>query len=242
MSPPEERFYRTRTTSAKWVSFTVQVKESDLWIRARRDLSREGYETLYQVRYPVETYIRHHPEFQESLVPLPQDPLAPPLIREMLAAGRQAAVGPMAAVAGAVAEFVGRALQRWSPEIIVENGGDLFLASREPLTVGLFAGKSPLSRRIGLVLPPCPEGVGLCTSSGTVGHSLSFGQADAVTVLSPSAPLADAAATAIGNWVRAGKDIPEALDRARKIAGIEGVLIVIGDQLGIWGQLEIVRF
>ncbi|MBI5585030.1 MAG: UPF0280 family protein [Deltaproteobacteria bacterium] len=240
MSSYEKRFYRTRTASAEWASFTVAVKESDLWIRARRDLSSAGYEALYNVRYPVETYIQQHPEFQEALVPLPPDPLAPALIREMLAAGRQAGVGPMAAVAGAIAEGVGRALQPWSPEIIVENGGDLFLASREPLTVGLYAGKSPLSHRIGVALPPRPEGAGLCTSSGTVGHSLSFGQADAVTVLSVSAALSDAAATAVGNLVRTGKDIPAALDRAQEIAGIEGVLIVIGDQLGIWGQLAIV--
>ena len=241
MARYEERFYRTRTASTEWVSFTVRVKESDLWIRARRDLSREAYEALYQFRYPVEAYIRQHPEFQDSLVPLPPDPLAPALIREMLEAGRLAGVGPMAAVAGAIGEFVGRALQAWSPEIIVENGGDLFLASREPVTVGVYAGESPLSRRIGVALPPRPEGVGICTSSGTVGPSLSFGQADAVTVLAASAALADAAATAVGNRVKTGKDIPEALERAREIPGIEGALIVIGDQLGAWGQLEIVR-
>jgi uncharacterized protein len=236
----EKRFYRTRTAAAEWVSFTVRVKESDLWIRARKDLSREAYEILYQMRYPVETYIRQHPEFRETLVPLGPDPLAPALIREMLQAGRQAGVGPMAAVAGAIAEGVGRALQTWSPEIIVENGGDLFLACREPLTVGLYAGKSPLSGRIGVALPPYPEGVGLCTSSGTVGHSWSFGRADAVTVLAASATLADAAATAVGNGVRTARDIPAALERAQALPGIEGVLVVKGDQMGVWGRLEIV--
>ncbi len=240
MAPYEKRFYRTRTASAAWASFTVQVKESDLWIRARRDLSPQGREALYQCRYPVEIYIRQHPEFQESLVPLAPDPLAPALIQDMLAAGRQAGVGPMAAVAGAIAEGVGRALQVWSPEIVVENGGDLFLASREPLTVGIYAGKSPWSGRLGVALPPCPEGTGLCTSSGTVGHSLSFGKADAVTVLAASAALADAAATAVGNGVRTGKDIPEALERGQAITGVEGLLIVIGEQLGVWGRLEIV--
>ena len=241
MSPYEERFYRTRTASAAWVSFTVQVKESDLWIRARRDLSAEGYAALYRLRYPLETYIRQHPEFQDALVPLPPDPLAPALVQEMLEAGRRAGVGPMAAVAGAIAESVGRELQAGSEEVIVENGGDLFLAGREPLIIGLYAGKSPLSGRIGVALPPRPEGAGVCTSSGTVGPSLSFGQADAVTVVAPSAALADAAATAIGNRVRTGRDIPEALELAQEIPGIEGVLIVIGDQMGIWGGLEIVR-
>lgn len=241
MIPYEKRSYRTRTAAAEWASFTVQVKESDLWIRARKDLSREAYEILYQLRYPLETYIRQHPEFREALVPLGPDPLAPALIREMLQAGRQAGVGPMAAVAGAIAEGLGRALQTWSPEIIIENGGDLFLACREPLTVGLYAGRSPLSNRIGVALPPCLEGVGLCTSSGTVGHSLSFGRADAVTVLAASTALADAAATAVGNGVRTGKDIPAALERGQAIRGVEGLLIVVGEQLGVWGRLEIVR-
>jgi hypothetical protein len=236
----QERFYRTRTASPDWVSFTIQVKESDLWIRARRDLAEEGYERLYRHRQVIEEYIRQHPEFGEALMPLPPDPLAPAIIKEMLAAGRAAGVGPMASVAGAVAQYVGNDLLDLSPEIIIENGGDCFISCRESLTVGLFAGTSPLSRRIGVSLPPSVGSVGLCTSSGTVGHSLSFGRADAVAVLSPSAILADAAATAVGNRVRTRQELPEAIAFAQTIPGVVGVLIVLGDQLGLWGDLEIV--
>jgi ApbE superfamily uncharacterized protein (UPF0280 family) len=236
----QERFYRTRIASSDWVSFTVQVKESDLWIRARRDLAEEAYERLFRHRQGLEEYIRQHPEFEEALTPLPPDPLAPAIIRDMLAAGRTAGVGPMAAVAGAVAQYVGNDLLALSSEIIIENGGDLFIFCRESLTVGLFAGASPLSQRIGVSLPPAAGPVGLCTSSGTVGHSLSFGRADAVTVLSSSAILADAAATAVGNRVRTRQDLSEAIAFAQTIPGVDGVLIVLGDQLGLWGDLEIV--
>ena len=239
MASYQERFYRTRIASPGWVSFTIQVKESDLWIRARRNLAAEGYERLFRHRQTIEEYIRQHPEFGETLTPLPPDPLAPAIIQDMLAAGRAAGVGPMAAVAGAVAQYVGKDLLDLSPEIIIENGGDLFIASGEPLTVGLFAGDSPLSGRIGVSLPPSPGSVGLCTSSGTVGHSLSFGRADAAAVLAPSAILADAAATALGNRVRTRQDLSAALDFARTIPGVDGALLILGDQLALWGTLEI---
>lgn len=240
MARYQERFYRTQTASPGWASFTARVKESDLWIKARRDLAAEAYRSLFRHRYAVEEYIRQHPVFEESLAPLPPDPLAPLLIREMLEAGRRTGVGPMAAVAGAIAERVGRDLLAYSPEVIVENGGDLFVASREPVTVGLYAGASPLSRRIGIAFPERLEPFGLCTSSGTIGHSLSFGRADAVAVLSPSAALSDAAATAIANRIRDRRDISGAIEQAKELSGLEGVLIVVGDQLGVWGQMEIV--
>jgi uncharacterized protein len=236
----QERFYRTRIDAPGWVSFTIQVKESDLWIRARRDLSGPGMDRLFHHRQAIEEYIRQHPEFGEVLTPLPPDPLAPAIIQEMLAAGLAAGVGPMAAVAGAVAQYVGKDLLDLSPDIIIENGGDLFITCGEPLTVGLFAGDSPLSGRIGVSLPPSPGSLGLCTSSGTVGHSLSFGRADAAVVLSPSAILADAAATALGNRVRTRRDLAEALGLAQTIPGVEGALIILGEQLAIWGALEIV--
>jgi ApbE superfamily uncharacterized protein (UPF0280 family) len=236
----QERFYRSKINSPDWVSFTIQVKESDLWVRARKNLSLEGYERVFQHRHSLEVYIQQHPEFKESLEPLESDPLAPPLVQAMLHAGQAAGVGPMAAVAGAIASFVGQDLLAFSPDVIIENGGDLFIACREPLVIGIHAGESALSGRLGIQLPPSDRSVGLCTSSGTVGPSLSFGRADAVTVLSPSAPLSDAVATAVGNRVRTKNDIQSALDWAQAIPEVEGVLIIIGEQLGVWGKLELV--
>jgi len=236
----QERFYRSQINTPDWVSFTIQVKESDLWIRARKDLSAESYERLFQYRHSLEVYIQQHPEFKDSLQPLGQDPLAPPIVQTMLQAGQTAGVGPMAAVAGAIAMFVGQDLLAFSPEVIIENGGDLFIFSQEPLIVGIFAGESPLSGRLGIQLPPSPEPVGLCTSSATVGPSLSFGRADAVTILSSSAALSDAVATGVGNRVRSKNDIQPALEWAQTIPEVEGALIIIGEQMGVWGNLELV--
>jgi uncharacterized protein len=240
MSEYQERFYRSQIQSPHWISFTIQVKETDLWVRARKDLSVEGYERVFQYRHSLETYIQQHPEFKESLTPLELDSLAPPIIQTMLQAGQAAGVGPMAAVAGAIAMFVGQDLLPFSPDVIIENGGDLFIVCNEPMIVGIYAGESALSGRLGIRLAPSNKPVGLCTSSGTVGHSLSFGRADAVTILSPSTALSDAVATEVGNQVRTKNDIQSALDRAQQIPEVEGVLIIIGDQMGVWGGLELV--
>jgi len=146
----------------------------------------------------------------------------------------------MAAVAGTVAEYVSRVLLEYSTEIIVENGGDLYLNTDRELTIGIFAGPSPLSEKIGLKIDPQDMPLSLCTSSGTVGPSLSMGQADAVTVRSHSAALADAAATAIGNMICQVSDIAAGIQAARKIAMLEGILIVKDDQVGAWGDMELV--
>ena len=146
----------------------------------------------------------------------------------------------MAAVAGAMAECVGRDLLAFSRQVIVENGGDLFLKAAPPVVTGIFAGASPLSMKIGLRIDNARDGMGVCTSSGTVGHSLSRGTADAVCVVSRSCALADAAATAIGNRVRCADDIQHAIRFGRSIDGVLGIVIVIGEKLGAWGAVELV--
>ena len=148
-------------------------------------------------------------------------------------------VGPMAAVAGALAERVGRDLLARTDEIIVENGGDIFIKTLHPLTVAVFAGRSPLSLKIGLDIEPANRPMAVCTSSGSVGHSLSKGLADAVCVLSRSCALADAAATAIGNRVRNQKDIQPAIDWGRAVAGVEGILVIMGEKMGMWGRVRL---
>jgi hypothetical protein len=147
----------------------------------------------------------------------------------------------MAAVAGAVAEAVGRDLLQISDEVIVENGGDIYLSTAKERTVGLYAGRSPLSLKVGVLVGPETSPLGICTSSGTVGPSLSFGKADAVCVLSDSAALADAAATSIGNVVRDENDIERGLRRGREIEGVWGIVIVVGDKMGVWGNVRLIR-
>lgn len=147
----------------------------------------------------------------------------------------------MAAVAGAVAEYVGvRCADFTSGEVIVENGGDIFICiERRPLISAIWAGKSPLSGRIGLRITPEATPLGICTSSGTVGHSRSFGTADAVTILSRSTALADAAATAVGNMVKTEMDIDAALEYMGGIKEIIGGVIIKGTRLGAWGGVEL---
>jgi ApbE superfamily uncharacterized protein (UPF0280 family) len=125
---------------------------------------------------------------------------------------------------------------------MVENGGDIFLARKKECVAAIFAGESPLNQKVGVRIPASQMPVGLCTSSGTVGHSLSMGKADSVTVLAPSALLADAAATRLGNEVSAaGKDnINDVLSVARTIPGILGVIIICGKHLGAWGEIDLI--
>ena len=217
------------------------VKETDLYILARTVLEQEAREAIINLRQQLEEYIKGNPLFRTSLVPLPVDERAPKIAKEMLSAAQAAGVGPMAGVAGAMAAFVGAALLAFTPEVVVENGGDIFLQISTERKIGIFAGGSPLSMRVGITVPPEKTPLGVCTSSGTVGPSLSLGRADAVCVISPSATLADAAATALGNMVQGKGDIEQALEAGRKIPGMEGVVIIVGDALGVWGEYELVK-
>ncbi len=235
----EPRTYRTRMARSKLVGFQVAVKETDLWVLAARDFSREVREVVLQERRQLEAYIAQHPEFLPALTPWPDDPFAPPVVREMITAARVVGVGPMAAVAGAIAERVGRALEPLSDEVIVENGGDIYLKVTSPATVSLFAGKSPLSHRVGLRIEPELSPLGVCTSSGTVGPSLSFGRADAACILAPNAALADAAASALGNRVQHAGDIAAALEWVETVPDILGAVVIVGDKLGAWGRVEL---
>ncbi len=240
------RDYRHFHDQADLIAVQVQIQETDLHILASRAVGERATELVLQYRGQLEHYITRCPLFLTSLTPMPLDSLAPPIVQEMLAASGKAVVGPMAAVAGVVAEFVGKTLTAEGvEEIIVENGGDIYLQRLKECTVAIFAGQSPLSYKVGLRLPSALMPVGVCTSSGTIGHSLSFGRADAVTVIARSTALADAAATSIGNEVKATlsaeQGVERALARAREIEGIEGAVVICGKVLGAMGAIELVR-
>ncbi len=240
MTGYEERHYRGQCQSRGLVSFTARVKETDLWIAAERDLAGEAVESVLRHRRGLEIYIQGHPGFLEALEPWPDDPLAPPLVRALIAAGRAAGVGPMAGVAGAIAQAVGQDLLALSQRVVVENGGDVFLAADRDLTVALEAGKSPLSGRLGVAVAAEELPLCVCTSSGTVGHSLSLGRADAATVAAADGALADAVATSLGNRVAQKGDLAPALEWAATVPGIKGALVVLGDKLAAWGDITLV--
>ncbi len=235
----QPKTYRHWVEGKDLAAFTVKIKETDLYIRAAANLQRKARRLVLKYREQIESYIEQNPEFQTSLEPLPSPQDAPRIVREMIEAGQKAGVGPMASVAGAVAEFVGKELLEFSGEVIIENGGDIFLKINATRVVGIYAGDSPLSGKIGLEINPQETPLGICTSSGTVGHSLSFGNADAVVTVAPSAVLADAAATAICNMVKKPADINAAIESGRRISGLKGIVIIIGGDIGVWGSIKL---
>jgi len=192
------------------------------------------------IRGSIESYIGRHPLFLTTLETYQAEAEAPAIVKEMARVSQLTGVGPMAAVAGAIAEAVGRDLLAFSPEVIVENGGDIFLKMSKKRLVGIYAGQSAFTKKIALEIMSKETPLGIGTSSGTVGHSLSLGSADAVVALSSSAALADGAATALGNMVKAADDISKAIEKARNIEGLRGVVIIVGDKMGVWGRVKIV--
>jgi ApbE superfamily uncharacterized protein (UPF0280 family) len=225
--------------TADLVSFQVTLKETELFVRAGKNLRRQTVRLVAKYRDMLERYIRQQPVFLTALQPVTVADTAPDIVKEMAQAAQQTGVGPMAAVAGAIAEFVGQELLPSSPELIIENGGDIYLSSRRERVVGIYAGTSPLTGRIGLVCRGEDTPLGICTSSGTVGHSLSYGRADAVIAVSRSTALADAAATAIGNLIINPEDIPAGIEFAQGIDGLAGVVIIQGEKIGLWGDLQL---
>lgn len=235
----EPRTYRHWIEDKNLIPFNVTVKETDLYIRASSNLKRKAHRLVLKYRGILEKYGARYPSFLTSLEPITVNEDAPQIVRQMAEAAQNTGVGPMAAVAGAIAEFVGRELLAFSPEIIVENGGDIYLNSSERRVIGIYAGESPLTGKIGLEINETDTPLGICTSSGTVGHSLSYGTADAVVAVSRSAVLADAAATAIGNRVKQPDDVTRVIEFAQSIPGLKGVIIIKGDIIGIWGEVKL---
>ena len=236
-----DRTYRDFRPRGNLVAFSTAWKETDLYIKADSNLYEEAREAILRVREQIENYIHKHPDFRTSLTPLPLDPRAPAMVQDMLRAAQVASVGPMAAVAGAVSEYVGKELALLSKEVIVENGGDIYLSTRHPTTVSIFAGPSPLSMRLGLKISPEETPCGVCTSSGTVGPSLSLGRADAVTVLASSTCLADAVATALANRIAVAEDLEPTLEQCKTIPDVQGAVAILGDRIGLWGHVNIVK-
>ncbi len=203
-------------------------------------LQTDALMSILRHRASIEIYLASHPGFQTSFEPLKAMPDAPAIIKSMCAAGQLAGVGPMAAVAGAISQFVGQDLLAFCGEIIVENGGDIFLKTLSPRKVGIHAGSSPFSGRIALLIPGTPNPVGICTSSGTVGHSVSLGRADAAVVVARDAALADAVATAVGNLAKSEACLHRAAGYAAGVPGVLGTLVILGHKMAAWGEIELV--
>ena len=237
----QERFYRNQMLSKNFIQFNVTEFESDLQIISKIDLKTEALSIIKKYRKQLEYYIQSNPSFLKSLTPINAKEDDPDIVKHMCLAASMVNVGPMAAVAGAISEYVGIDLLNYTDEILLENGGDIFLSSKTNKNVLIYAGSSPFSNKIALEIPGNHTPLGICTSSGTLGHSLSFGKADAVVILAKDTLLADAAATSICNMIQSYNDIEPGIAFAKSIYGIEGILIIIGDKMGLWGEINLVR-
>jgi len=236
----QRRFYRDWIKVKDLYLSRIIDKEIDLQILTDKELAKDFIkEKVGFYRRKIESYIAKDKRFLTSLKPIAVELNAPLIIRRMSKESSIANVGPMAAVAGAIAEFIGRGLlRRGCKEVIIENGGDIFLKTKKPRIVGIYSGKSKIWKGLSLKIRPNDSPLGICTSSGTVGHSLSFGYADSVVILAKNAILADAVATAACNRVRKKADLAKALDFAKSIKGVLGVAIIFKKHLLAWGKVE----
>lgn len=196
--------------------------------------------SIQRHRKQLEKYIHENPIFLYSLEPV-RVSKGPIVVRRMAVASEEAGVGPMAAVAGVLADLAVDAMVRSGAEVaVVEDGGEASAISNIPIDVALQAGHSLLSKRIGFRLDQFP--IGLATSSGKYSHALSFGNADSVTVFAEDAGLADATATAAGNLVE-GSNVEEAIKRglhkALSIRGVRGAFILYEDKVGQAGKIPV---
>jgi len=200
-------------------------------------------DTIIEQRQLLTEYIKLFPFFKTSLEPVVLKGEPPRIAKRMANAALKTGTGPMAAVAGAIAQTAGEAaINAGAKEVIVENGGDIYIKSDSKVFVGLYPGKDKVSLRLSFCISPAQMPIAVCSSSSRMGHSLSFGDCDLATVVSKDASLADATATRVCNSVKEISDIQETLEIAMDINGIIGVLIIKDDRVGVAGKLpEIVK-
>ena len=221
-------------------------KESDVTIISDSKMAiDQAKKVFYRDRTILENYIGKHPLFASSFEPV-NIYSSEPIIQIMSIASEMYHVGPMAAVAGALADLMLEEMKSKKPDFIpaksalVENGGEIAVDSETDLKIALYAGENRLNLNIGFLITKkdCP--LGIATSSATIGHAISLGQADAATIFSSTAANADAAATKIGNLVQ-GEDIERsikvALDAVDDFPGIRGALICRGNKVGHTGKI-----
>jgi ApbE superfamily uncharacterized protein (UPF0280 family) len=193
---------------------------------------------IVRQRRVLEDYINRHPGFRHSFEPIELRTDAPEIAQRMARAAQLVGVGPMAAVAGAMAQCTAEAaLKAGAAEAIVENGGDIYLRAAEPVIIALGTGTAELAERLAFSLQPDDTPISICSSSGQMGHSKSLGECDLATVVAGDAALADAAATQAANLVRTVEDVDSALERIAGIEGVEGMMIIKNDRVGLAGQL-----
>ena len=240
-----ERSYRSRFSNDERRWFCVKFLESDLWIGVdsgsyRASMEADTYAMLVDLRRQMDAYLLMDPAYKAALTPYNAGLEAPAILKEMSRVSHKTGIGPMSAVAGAVAKKVADFLG--TQEVIVENGGDIYAQAASDMDISVFAGQSPLSEKIGLHIPAADFPLGICTSSGTVGPSLSLGRADAVMIVCKDVMLADSYATEMANRIKTVNDLQPVIDRISDIPEILGAIAVKDDRMAITGQFELRLF
>jgi hypothetical protein len=239
----EERVYREAMKASDLSYFQIEEMETDLYIGVeaqalKADFIKIIHEEVKSQRTAILDYEKRNPGFIHSLIPIHQRGTAAPIVTDMIEASQKTAIGPMGAVAGAMAKQIGKMITLHSTEVIIENGGDIFLQSDKTRRIALYTNNEHF-KNLGLKIKPYWKALGICTSSGTMGHSLSFGKADSVTVISENPALADAAATALGNRIQDASNIENGLEWVKNVPGVLGALIIVQDKMGAWGRIEL---
>ena len=240
-----ERSYRSRFSNDGRRWFCVKFLESDLWIGVdsgsyRASMEEDVYTFLVDLRRQMDAYLLMDPQYKSALTPYDAGLEAPNILKEMSRISHKTGIGPMSAVAGAVAKHVADFLG--TKEVIVENGGDIYAKATSDMDISVFAGQSPLSEKVGLHIPAAAFPCGICTSSGTVGPSLSLGRADAMMIVCQDVLLADSYATAMANRIKTVNDLQPVIEQIQNIPEILGALAVKDDKLAVCGLYELRLF
>ncbi len=236
------RSYRKRcAVSSDEVSFRIVVEETDLFVTAAGDFSEILLKAIREWRGEIQAWCAIYPEFRTSLVPLQVPENAPAIVCRMAYGAKLAGVGPFAAVAGTIAEMAANFLQPFSPDVSVENGGDVYIHSTRERVIGILP-EPESGQMIGVRVAPEDFPLSFCASSARIGHSLSLGNGDIAVVRARDGAFADAAATALCNMLHEDSDVERAVSRAQQLValgGLEGVFVQCNDKMAFWGRMEL---
>ena len=245
----KDRNYRSRFAGDNRRWFSVKFLESDLWIGVdsgsySQSMEADTYALLVDLRRAMDAYLLMDPQYKAALQPYDAGLEAPDILKEMSRVSHKTGIGPMSAVAGAVALKVAGLLKSkyGVKEVIVENGGDIYADATADMDIAVFAGQSPLSEKVGLHIPASAFPCGICTSSGTVGPSLSLGKADAMLIVCRDVLLADSYATAMANRIKTVNDLQPVIEQIQSIPDILAALAIKGDRLAVSGLYELRLF
>ena len=234
----QERFYRELHKS----NFCLEVsyRESDIYLSCDKPLDETIVKSLLKRYYDdIASYIRSYPNFLTSLTPWKEDPFAPPIVKDMIAASKVSGIGPFSCVAGGISWYVGKEILNYCNELILENGGDLFLKINEDKKIGIYLGGNFSPNFITVKIKKKESPFGVASSSSRFGHSLNFGRADLVTVVALDSLLADTFATVFSNKIKKIGDIEKVINEAKGYSFIKAVVVAFEGRIALWGEVEL---